>query len=336
MFQNAISCLKPYENGAKLEVELPLDDDRYLDRQCPNERCGAEFKVFYDDWTNKVSDEEMFCPLCRESAPSDSWATPEQTEFFTKQVMAHFDEVLREAFAEDARQFNAKQMSGLITLRMSFEPGAPIVVLPLEATESMRIKAICEACECRYAAIGIAFFCPACGHNSAAYTFESNVQTIRESVETLDSLLVLLEERYGVDAAQNYARQLLEDKIARLVGAFQRLVEVLYQRLPKSSLYPARTNVFQNLTDSSDLWSKASGNGYEDLLTDSEIAELNCFFQQRHLILHCDGVVDQRYLDRTIDSKYKVGQRLVINKENVLRLSELVLKLGSELRKLVG
>ena len=65
------------------------------------------------------------------------------------------------------------------------------------------------------------------------------------------------------------------------------------------------------------------------------MADLLRLFQQRHLLAHCEGIVDQDYIIKSGDTTYAVGQRLVIRDEAVSRLAELVTKLTEEMRKLV-
>jgi RNA polymerase subunit RPABC4/transcription elongation factor Spt4 len=64
-------------SATKTEVSLPLDDEGYLDRECPNEECTFRFKIHSDDWKNVCRDEAIFCPNCGHSAPSKSWFTME-------------------------------------------------------------------------------------------------------------------------------------------------------------------------------------------------------------------------------------------------------------------
>ena len=61
-------------------MKILSDAKGYLDRQCPNENCLFEFKISMQDWEDKVSDEEVHCPLCGQIAPSDSWYTYEQLD----------------------------------------------------------------------------------------------------------------------------------------------------------------------------------------------------------------------------------------------------------------
>jgi hypothetical protein len=63
-------------------VELRLDDEGYLDRQCPAEVCAAQFKVLNEGWVEKVSDEQVSCPICGQVAPATEWSTEEQSEAY--------------------------------------------------------------------------------------------------------------------------------------------------------------------------------------------------------------------------------------------------------------
>ena len=47
-----------------IPLTFKSDEKGYFDRQCPNENCLFEFKVYMQDWKEKFSDEEVYCPLC--------------------------------------------------------------------------------------------------------------------------------------------------------------------------------------------------------------------------------------------------------------------------------
>lgn len=140
-------------------------------------------------------------------------------------------------------------------------------------------------------------------------------------------------ETYNSDTAEDTIRQLCENGLVKLVASFQRFAEAKFDGLPDRSQLKPRKNVFQNLSDSSGLWCSAIGVGYEEMLTTSELAKLECFFQQRHLLSHKEGMVDQAYIDKSGDNRYSVSQRLVVSATSVQDLSELVSKLASELSK---
>jgi hypothetical protein len=336
MFDKLIRRLQPFEKGVRVPVQIPLDDDGYMDRRCPAESCESNFKVLFEDWRDKVRDDIVFCPICRAEAVSTEWNTPEQREYMDRVALSHLLGAVDEGLKESAKEFNRKYGSGgFISMTMSVKAARNPPPIPVESAEAMRQKFSCEQCGCRYSSIGAAFFCPACGHNSAPSAFEQTVETIRTMVAAIPAMRSALESGFNKDVAQDSVRHFIENGHGRLVGAFQRLAQALFLRLPNASTFPVHQNLFQNLTQSSDIWRAATGKGYDNLLARDALQELEKQFQARHLISHRDGLVDQKYIDRSGDTTYGVGQRIVVREQSVLRLAELVSKLATELRKLV-
>lgn len=334
MFNKLLRDLKRLERGVRVPIQVPLDDEGYLDRRCPSQTCHAEFKVLFDDWKDKVADEVAYCAVCRADAPATGWNTDAQGRLIHQSARALLHRTINEAMREDALRFNASQRPGLISLSLSVSPSAPPVVLPAEAADVMRLKSACESCGCRYASIGAAFFCPACGHNSAGSTFDQTVQTVRSVVAQIPTIRAALATAGGEDLAQDSIRGLLEDSLGRLVAAFQRFAEAMYERSPEDRRQEVKKNAFQRLRESSGLWREVYGRGYEQMLAPEEMTDLIRLFQQRHLIAHRDGLVDQDYIDKSGDTTYAVGQRLVVRDGSILRLADLVSKLGEEIRSL--
>jgi len=338
MFDNIIRELKKIEqSGGKIPVSIPIpiDNNGYLDRRCPSEACLADFKVLMEDWDHKFSGDQVYCPVCREEAKSTEWNTPEQQEYISQVGFNHIQGIISQALSQDAKDFNRRQRPGFITISMSYKPGTPTLIVPISAAEELRQKFTCEQCGCRYSSLGAAFFCPACGHNSAESTFTQTIEAVQKSLAALPAIREAVQAAADADAAKNTAREILENSMGRLVGAFQRIAEALFDRTPAATTTRRRKNVFQNLTEGSALWRAATGKGYEDLLTPAEMVDLLRLFQQRHLLAHCEGIVDQDYIIKSGDTTYAVGQRLVIRGGAVSRLAELVAKLTEEVRKLV-
>lgn len=244
-------------------------------------------------------------------------------------------DIFHSALAEDAQRFNRAQRPGFIQISMSAKRGARPTIVPVEAAKAMRQQFTCEVCGCRYASIGAAFFCPACGHNSAVATFNQTIETVRQVVALTPSIRSTLAKEYDDDLAQDSVRNTLEDSFVRLVGAFQQFADALFEQLPSASSFKRRQNIFQNLSESSALWRSAVGKGYENMLSAAELQELESLFQKRHLIAHRNGIVDQEYIDRSGDKTYSIGQRLVVQEAAVLRLADLLSKLAGELKKVV-
>jgi hypothetical protein len=58
------------------------------------------------------------------------------------------------------------------------------------------------------------------------------------------------------------------------------------------------------------------------------LKKLQVYFQQRHLLAHQQGIVDQDYIERSGDTTYQVGQRLIIRDAAVSEFADLVEMLG--------
>lgn len=335
MFKNLLSELKKLEQGVRVPIHLPLDHEGYFDRHCPSEECGADFKVLFEDWRDKVSHEQVFCPICRFETTADSWNTAQQSEYIRAVMLNHVQDVINTSMKEDAQRFNRSQKLGFISLSLSVKPGRPQIEVPVSVADIMQQTFVCEACGCRYASIGLAYFCPSCGHNSVLITFEKTVDTVRLVMSKTSEMIAALEAVIDRDTARNSVRNILEDSLLRLVGAFQYFAEYLFNQRPSAASIKQRKNVFQNLAESSVLWKTLTGKRYEDLLSASEFTDLEQLFQKRHLIAHRNGIVDQEYITKSGDTKYSIGQRLVISETNVIRLADILITLSSELKKLL-
>ena len=240
MFDKLLREMKKLERGVQVPIELPLDDNGYFDRVCPREDCLSIFKVLFEDWRDKVRDEEVFCPICREAAESTEWNTEEQQEHIRQAAIRHLSKTVNQALKADARRFNARQKPGFITMKLSIRPGSLPAVIPIEAASVMEQKFECEECQCRYASV-----------------------------------------------------------------------------------------------DASSLWNDATDTSYTDVLNSTEYDELSKHVQRRHKIGHTQAMVDQRYIDKSGDSEYEVGERLVTKPEHIYELARIVEKLVVGLQALV-
>lgn len=325
MFDELLRELKRLDGTHTVSVPVPTDADGYFDKECPNEECQSSFKVFAEDWRNIVRDEEMFCPFCRHAAPTDQWHTTEQVEAAKKAAIAQFQGRINSAMKRDADQWNRRQPRDSflkITMKVDSRPGH--VFLPPMAAEPMRLKITCPACSCRYAVIGAAFFCPACGHNAADLMFTQSIDAIRKALGAIPGVRAAIDDR---DAAETTVRLIVENGLQNAITAFQRYAEALYAtRFP--SLPAPRRNAFQNLAEGSALWLAASGKEYGDFLTVAELTVLGRYFQQRHLLAHRQGLVDADYITRSGDTSYREGQRLVVREASVQECLTIVEKIA--------
>ena len=327
MFENMLRELAGMGDEVTVQVPVSHDAEGYLDRECPAETCLFAFKVFGDDWSNLVRDEAVHCPMCRHEAPSDQWLTRAQVQEAQEFAFSHVKARLGDAMRMDARQQNASQRPGsFLNITMDVQGPPPDPMDPLSSTEPMRLRAACEACACRYSYIGSAFFCPACGHNSAAGTFGQSLGNARQAASIRERLAPAL----APDDAENAARLLREKAAADIVMSVQRLAERVWEQLPAPK--PAvKDNVFQRVDDASALWSAAVGRGFDSFLPPPDLARLKVHYQRRHLLSHREGIVDAKYLAKSGDTAFTIGQRITVDAAALLDFVDLAVRLGNGL-----
>lgn len=314
-----------------MEIPVTLQSDKkgYFDRECPNENCLFTFKINMEDWKEKVSDEEVHCPLCGHIDTSDKWWTQKQLDGMKKiaadYAMALISEKLDETFGNWARSTRRNKF-----VKVSYKPGRRITFEnnPIGQSEEWETDITCEECGTRYSVIGSAYFCPCCGHNSVISAFDESMDSIEKMIASLPEMRQMLTASYGRDKAETMCRSLLENSIGDIVSAFQNFASCFYDTLTGET---SRANDFQIVDKGNKLFKKATGKGYEEWLSIKELHDMNMLFQRRHLIEHSNGIVDQKYIDKSGDISYVVGQRLVVKKSDALALLVIIKKLGTGL-----
>ena len=328
MFEETIRALKQL-GDEKSTVAISADDDDYFDRECPAPECLAQFKVLMADWKDKVRDEEVFCPFCGHTANAQQWWTEEQLKHARDVALAKVQAALGGALRLDAQRFNQRRpKAGFISMSIRVDSRPQNVPIPYAAAAPMRLKIACGECGCRYAVIGAAYFCPSCGANAAELVFDLTAQGIRQSLDAVDAIRAAITD---ADTAENTCRLIVESALQNTVTAFQRVAESLHARIAPT--IKIRRNAFQNLAEGSALWAAATGDGYDKHLTAVEMGKLTTAFQQRHLLAHTQGVVDDDYIRKTDDMRYKSGQRLVIKRKAAVEALNLIEQLTHGIRQ---
>lgn len=326
MFEHLLRALKDLEGKTVIEVPVEPDAEGYLDRECPAEACQFEFKIQDDDWKSIVRSDEVFCPMCRHAAHSRSWFTKAQVEAGRDHARRVIGNRIGSALRADAASLNSRRRpDSFLQISARVTGGPHLPPLPLRAAEPMRLRASCEACGCRYSYVGSAFFCPACGHNSASGTFDQTIESARRA----SAIRQALRETLSPDDAEVVGRLLREKAVSDIVTSVQRLAERVWESVPGAEV-PTR-NLFQRLDEANALWRLATGLGWDDILSPSEFRRLKLFYQRRHVLAHREGIVDAEYIRKSADPDLQVGQRVVIDEALVLEFADLASRLGQGL-----
>ncbi|MEQ8191444.1 MAG: hypothetical protein ABRQ39_25995 [Candidatus Eremiobacterota bacterium] len=333
MFDDLLNTLKDLEKPKTISIPIIADENGYCDKECPSEECKFQFKVYAEDWKNLFKDEAVYCPFCRHKAISNSWWTTEQIENAKRQAIRYIEGKLSTALKRGAETFNRRQPKDSfisISLKVSgFRPEHYFV--PITGKEAMELKIQCEKCNARYSVIGSAFFCPCCGYNSVERTFDDAIKKVEAKLDNLNLIRTALIKAGKKDDAELTCRSLIESGLTDCVVAFQRFLEEIYKK--QNNVKQPPFNVFQRIEDGSKLWKDLLQEGYEDWLTQEEMNELKLLFQKRHLLAHCEGLVDQKYIDKSGDKAYQVGQRIVVKEKDVRTLAILVRKIVNKIKE---
>jgi uncharacterized Zn finger protein (UPF0148 family) len=332
MFENLIRELDRLQK-IKLSIPIETDEEGYFDKECPSEDCHFQFKVLAEDWNNKISDASVFCPLCGRDEPSDKFWTSDQLERAKRQVLRVVKSKIRRALEEDAEAFNRRQpKNGFIRMKMEYRSGSSRVtfILPLPAKKEFELKISCTNCGCKFSVLGSAFYCPCCGHSSVSEVFDNSIRKVEGKINNLEVIRKAVSE-ISADAAELTVRSLIESSLSECVVAFQRFCEMTYKNV-HGSHEQIKPNAFQNLEIGDEYWREVFGESFMDWISDAEYKKLNLLFQKRHLLAHCEGIVDERYIQKSGDSMYKAGQRIVVGVKDVLEMVGLIKILVSNIR----
>lgn len=322
----------------KLEQEgfsapVQMDEEGYLDKQCPVDGCRFSFKINGADWSELDADAQLHCPRCCHQAPLDQWVSEHHVDQLRAQAGEYVSSQIGKALEDLAKSFNrrhSKRGPVSISMNVTGGPRRRFESRPLTPAAEMSLKIRCEKCATGFAVIGAAYFCPCCGHNSVLRTFDDSIGTVETMLSELPGLRIFLRKANGVDEAERFCRAMVESGLGECVAAFQHFADRLYE---STTGRKARRNAFQRIDEGSALWEEASGGrGYGEWLSDRESHNLARLFQQRHLLQHTGGIVDADYVERSGDQSYEIGQRIVVNPDDLHMLVAILHKLADGLR----
>jgi len=308
-----------------ISIPVQPDDKGYLDRQCPNEKCMFIFKVNLDEWQKNFVQQSAYCPMCGFSAALDKWYTEEQIETINENAKTHaialVHDQVNKMFANSFSKMSNKHV------KVTYTPGNKITpkTHPIKQRTEWEQEITCNDCNFKFSVIGSAFFCPCCGKNQVCLVFENAMKQITVKLNTINDIRQTVTQSAGTDNAERLCRKLIEDCIGDIVSAFQKYAE---QKIKdKSPQAKVVVNDFQIIDKGNRHFMDYFGCGYDTWLSNEELILMNLFFQRRHLLEHNNGLVDQRYLDKSNDTTYKNGQRIIVSQDDIMLLLNIVNKL---------
>lgn len=295
------------ENLSGKTVSIIPDAKGMIDRQCPKDDCKSHFKVKGEDLKNLFKDEEVFCPFCRNKSNSSDYIPIAQR----KQVKDNLQRAIN----------NTIHYGHSISENLG----------SIQTTEEFELNIQCEKCNARFSVIGAAYFCPCCGFNSIETNAQNVIEKLVHKTENIEVIKKALEQSFTKDEAAIITKSIIENSLTDCIATLQTFSETKYNQL---SAKAAPFNAFQNVEKANNLWLSLTGQGYDNWLSKSDIADLLKYTQRRHLIEHKGSIIDTKYLEITSDSNYSVGDRVIVNSTDITSLGKIILKIIERIKVL--
>jgi hypothetical protein len=303
------------DGNDRFRVSMPLDDHGFFGRECP--ACERTFLVSKESYDPLPDDLRLWCVYCGHNDDHSEFMTSQQKA----RVMSLAEDVGMQMISQAIdRSFGrlASRTRNNSFVRFEFKPKRVYPrPLPGVREEQLVRERKCAACGMRYAVFGEHRFCAVCGRLPAAWTAMDSLEAEASRLDALDALppdtRAALREQGVLD------RQYV-DTIENVVGVVESLAGAVFAaRVPNAAdLTKSKGNVFQRLDDLADLFRTHLS---KDLPSNmgSRWTELQRAWAGRHVHVHNDGVVDDRYLRSVPVTTLKPGQRLSVTEGDARR-----------------
>ena len=71
---------------------------------------------------------------------------------------------------------------------------------------------------------------------------------------------------------------------------------------------------------------------FKEIISQKKDNILLIIFNKRHILSHNEGIVDEKYLAKSGDNRYSLGQRIVISEDDVDSIVKLISKLADNIK----
>lgn len=302
-------------------VSLAVDDDGYFGRQCPE--CERRFKLMATEYEALPDDQALTCPYCGHEADHGDYMTSEQRERAMGGMEALAEQFLHQQVSDMFGSVfggGRKLRPGESGVEITHTPGTPPPVrsLPSYVEERVVRTVHCAGCGNHSAVYGAAAFCPICGPRPS-------IDTVRESIAAARRTLALEDElpeptREAI-RAEGVVDRMATDAVKATVTLFEVYASDQFARRVSTAatILRGRGSLFQRLDDADAVFRDHAGFALASLVPADVWSRLGMTFVQRHVLVHRNGTIDQRYLDRVLGSRRRVGQQLVVSRAEAER-----------------
>ena len=305
--------------GLTVELGLPVGPDGMFPLRCPDV-TEHQFGVGKDFLDGNKSD-ELTCPYCGHVGNGNDFFTEEARKRLNSAAaavaQAYVDDALNKMFKDFERGFRSNQYVKVTTSRSPRR--SPAGLFQYDVPESRRTVTH-EACGLTYAVYGLAVYCPSCGSTAPHDQFAGLIEVQRRSLALFDELPA--DTRAGYEAAGVITRT-YEGTVKDAFGALETLLREEFRRrvAGADAVLKGRGNVFQRLSESADLYRE-----HLDIKLDEAAGPIWTVAVEgmalRHVLVHNNGVVDDRYVKAVPSAHGRVGKRVHVGRERAEQVLE--------------
>ena len=316
---DGVSDVQENDDGFTGAVSIPPDEDGYIGRHCGG--CEGKFRMLVTEYNALPEDAELTCPYCGNRAHRSEFVTPAQRERAYAGAEAvgeqYIHEMLDDIFGRNQPPANP---SSMFSVEFKYTPGPRPVPRPLPEVIEDRARRIivCPGCGTHYAVYSSSAFCPVCGPRAAADTVLEQIAAGRAALAVEDQLAPA-EAEAARDAGvfEGMAANTLKN-IVTLFEVFARDQFNARASNPAAAV-KNKGNVFQRLDDTAQVFNDHCAIDLPAAAGAPVWQRLREDFARRHVLTHCDGIVDAKFLAVVSNSGLQAGQRLVISRQDAER-----------------
>ncbi len=296
------------DGNETFRVSIPTDEHGYFGRQCPS--CEQLFRIHSADYEALPDDLKLTCTYCGHVDDHSDFMTQQQRERAMRAAqdfaMQLIGQALDSSFGSLARSTRSNRFVKFTYRSKPFYPEP----LPDIDEERLVRERVCPKCETRYAVFGEHRFCPVSGQLSAR---DIAADALAAETAKLDTLGDISEAQRAVLREQGVFDRLYVDTIGHVVGIVEAVASATFSARVTDAgvLLKGKGNIFQRLDDLADMFFEHLGINVREA-EGVEWPTLLRLWAGRHVHMHADGLVDERYLRSVPDSPLKVGQRVVV------------------------
>lgn len=303
----------------QITVSIPKNEDGFTGRECPVKDCEGYFKI--KPGTGLTGENlPCHCPYCGHTGPMNQFWTKEQIEYAKSVAVRR----VSEAFVRDLKQleFDHKPRGGFgIGISMKLKPGTPPPIRYYRE-KTLETHVTCSKCTLEYAVYGVFAYCPDCGVHNSLQMLQKNLALARKQLAVADA-----------QTDGDFQRYLIEDALENCVSAFDGFARERARAFSSrsSDTAAAESMRFQNLRRSGTRIKTVFGIDLQTGIVPADWDFAHICFMKRHVLAHAAGVIDQDYLDETMQGSHLLGRRVAVTAPDVDRFAAIIEALGTRL-----